>query len=91
MREYMVNVEYSNGYKTICKDTIAAKYEKQGKLKILKSVKEVPQMDLSDDIKALIKEAKGLGIKSAIKMFLEAGADTDEKQLEIIGQFAIEG
>lgn len=44
-------------------------------------------MDMTDVIKDLIKETKGLGEKSAEKLFIEKEADTEEKQLAVIADY----
>lgn len=45
-------------------------------------------IEMTDVIKDLIKETKGLGEKSAEKLFIEKEADTEEKQLVVIAEFA---
>jgi len=45
---------------------------------------EAPEMELSETVLDLVKDIKGVGVKSAIALFKEEGADTEEKQLEIL-------
>ena len=46
-----------------------------------------PEMELSESVQDLIKDCKGLGVKSAITLFKEKGADDEEKQLAVLEEY----
>lgn len=92
MGDYMVEVKYLKGQVSgqtgMMKGAIAEKMEKRGLVEILKS--EAPAVEMSDDIKAMIKDIKGLGIKSAVKLFQEKEAFDDDLQLAALEEFQAE-
>ena len=46
-----------------------------------------PSIDISADVKAIIKDIKGLGIKSAAKLFDDKAATTDDDQLAVLEEY----
>jgi len=77
-------------------DDVAEKWAKRYKreLKVIKSEvtqsteqkQEKPKLILSDNVKSLIKEIKGVGIKSAVAMFEDKGALEEDEQIEILNE-----
>jgi hypothetical protein len=58
-----------------------------GEFDVIDNAPPAPSIDISADIKAMIKDIKGLGIKSAAKLFDEKAATTDEDQLAVLEEY----
>lgn len=46
----------------------------------------IPKVAINDNVKAIIKGIKGVGIKSAVAVFLDKGAMTEKEQIEILNE-----
>ena len=51
---------------------------------VIQVEKKESKIEISADVKALIKETKGLGIKSAIALFDDKAALTEDEQLKVL-------
>ncbi len=50
----------------------------------IKSEKKEIKIEISADVKAIIKETKGLGMKSAVALFDDKAALTEDEQLKVL-------
>lgn len=51
---------------------------------------EVSEIEVSDKVKSMIKGIKGLGVKSAVQLFIETEALTEEEQIKVIEDYEVE-
>ena len=58
-----------------------------GEFDVIDNAPVAPTIEISKDVKAIIKDIKGLGIKSAAVLFDEKAATTDEDQLAALEEY----